>query len=85
MGENECNITTIEDVKIQLKSVTVPLNRPSSPRHFFERIYGDLEHNQNSKNNNNKNTTSKTTSDLKYDSPRGLSEISSSPDLYDEK
>lgn len=54
--------------KIDNKNTVV--QRPSSPRQFFERLYGDLETNDS----NNKSTCSPV-----------RSELSSSPDYLDER
>lgn len=56
--------------ELKKNGTTVPVSgaRPSSPRQFFERLYGHLE-----------NTESKTVR-----SP-GQSELSSSPDIIDDR
>lgn len=60
-----------ESIVLTVKSDTQISNRPSSPRQFFERIYGHLE---SSNTSNEQNDT--------VMSP-DLSEISSSPEIID--
>ena len=66
------------------------VNRPQSPRHFFERLYGHLENSensvkQNSCNNNNNNNNNDNSSDTICIQPSIISplrsELSSSSDV----
>lgn len=77
-SNNYASESVLTDIKERVKSENctssvksdnhVLPNRPSSPRQFFERIYGHLE-------TTNEHNSEKLSSDL--------SEISSSPDLCD--
>lgn len=62
-------------VSSTIKSTT-PLNRPSSPRQFFERLYGHLE---------TSSSVNTSISDAKTNVSPIQSEISSSPEFLDER
>lgn len=61
-------------------SAGVVINRPQSPRQFFEKLYGHLENNGNNNNNNHIDTT---IIGRPIISPIIESDISSSPDVND--
>lgn len=74
----------VSQSQIEKNASTIIVNRPQSPRQFFEKLYGHLE-NTSTNNNNSNNQSGHDVIPLPIASPMESEISSSSPEITDNR